>query len=685
MRLSSQTSLAVSLLVASCFVWSTSASAQANIPTFQARWSLQNGSLAWQVKDAHTDQLEMSGRQVSAVIDYGSDAQANLVLKRTVVWPMLRTIPDDTHASLMRQFALPDSPHLSINGSDIQPEKLKRVHFDGQLRLVSELANGVQLTRLLSPAPDEPALIERLILENRSGKPLQFNFAALQKIETTTASAGTHGSYVIQANSPARQGKLKDGGITVLDVVYSARLANEMVYVDVAEQLKKRQSKLHEWRSKLVLETPEPTLNAMFDFAKIRAAESIFATRGGLLHGPGGTRYYAAIWANDQAEYANPFFPYLGDASGVESAINSFRLFAQFMNPDYRPIPSSIIAEGRGYWDGAGDRGDCAMISYGASQFALAQGDAIIAKQLSPLIDWCLEFTRRKRDAAGIIHSDSDELEGRFPAGKANLSTNVLAYGGLIGAMHLTDSTERQQTLRNEAERQRRAIDQYFSAKVGGFDTYRYYEGNDKLRAWIALPLVFGMPERQAGTVDALLSPQLWSANGLLSEAGSKTYWDRSTLYAFRGLMKMGELEKILPYFRYYSNLRLLGEHIPYAIEAWPEGNQRHLSAESALYARTITEGLFGIEPTGLRSFTMTPRLPKAWPSMALKNIRAFGVGTNVNADADDNTQQGLDIITTRNKGGKAGGQRVQVRLYGKTLFDQRWDGKQAIKIQLPE
>jgi len=31
------------------------------------------------------------------------------------------------------------------------------------------------------------------------------------------------------------------------------------------------------------------------------------------MHGPGGGRYYAAIWANDQAEYANPFFPFLGN------------------------------------------------------------------------------------------------------------------------------------------------------------------------------------------------------------------------------------------------------------------------------------------------------------------------------------------------------------------------------------
>ena len=42
------------------------------------------------------------------------------------------------------------------------------------------------------------------------------------------------------------------------------------------------------------------------------------------MHAPGGESYYAAIWANDQAEYVNPFFPYLGYWRGNESAINSF-------------------------------------------------------------------------------------------------------------------------------------------------------------------------------------------------------------------------------------------------------------------------------------------------------------------------------------------------------------------------
>src|SRR6187401_3029599 len=58
--------------------------------------------------------------------------------------------------------------------------------------------------------------------------------------------------------------------------------------------------------------------------------------------------------------------------------------------------------------------------------------------------------------------------------------------------------------------------------------------------------------------------------------------------------------------------------------EAYPEGSQRHLSAESGLYCRIFTEGLFGIRPTGLHSFSFTPRLPDSWSVMSLRHIHAF-------------------------------------------------------------
>lgn len=649
--------------------------AQAAPPAFTPRWQIDGGAIRWQVRDSHRDQLEMSGRQVSAVIDYGSQADGTLLLSRTVVWPMLRTIPDDTHASLIRKFGQEATPAIDIDGQPAAPERLRQVRFDGALTLQSELAPGLVLTRTLTPSPDEPALVERLELANHGKAPRRYRFAALERSETTPSERGTHGAYVVEVRAPAREGVLAPGARVHVDVITSGRLQNEMVYVDGGEALQARARKVAQWRSNLVLETPEPVLDAMFAFSKVRAAESVFATRGGLLHGPGGTRYYAAIWANDQAEYVNPFFPYLGDRAAVQSALTSFGLFARYMNADYKPIPSSIIAEGRGIWNGAGDRGDCAMISYGASQFALAQGDSGTARQLLPLIDWCLEFTRRKRDAQGIVHSDSDELEGRFPAGKANLSTNVLAYGGLQGAARLVASlgdSQRAGELLQEAQQQRGAIERYFGARMGGYDTYRYYDGNEKLRAWIALPLALGINERQHGTVDALLSPQLWTENGILTEAGDKTFWDRATLYALRGLLKAGELERTMPYLRYYSSRRLLGDHVPYAVEAWPEGQQRHLSAESGLYARVVTEGLFGIEAASLRSFTIAPRLPKGWPRMALRHVRAFGAGEQ---------GAGIDIVTTRT----ARGQRVLVRLDGKVLLDQAWDGKAPLLVTLPD
>ena len=66
-------------------------------------------------------------------------------------------------------------------------------------------------------------------------------------------------------------------------------------------------------------------------------------------------------------------------------------------------------------------------------------------------------------------------------------------------------------------------------------------------------------------------------------------------------------------------------------IEAWPEGLTVETSAaESGLYCRIITEGMFGIRPTGFKSFDITPSMPSDWNEMALKSIRAFGKNIDV-------------------------------------------------------
>lgn len=87
----------------------------------------------------------------------------------------------------------------------------------------------------------------------------------------------------------------------------------------------------------------------------------------------------------------------------------------------------------------------------------------------------------------------------------------------------------------------RRAIDAHFGGEVGGYDTYRYYAGNTLLRSWICMPLIVGLKERSEGTVRALLGPELMTDDGLLTQQGSSTFWDRSTLYALRGIYNVGQ------------------------------------------------------------------------------------------------------------------------------------------------
>jgi hypothetical protein len=119
-----------------------------------------------------------------------------------------------------------------------------------------------------------------------------------------------------------------------------------------------------------------------------------------------------------------------------------------------------------------------------------------------------------------------------------------------------------------------------------------------------------------------------------------------------------------------FSQERLLGERIPYVVEAYPEGSMAHLSAESGLYCRVFTEGLFGMLPTGFRSFRLQPRMPEGWKEMALRSIFAFG------------QKQGFDVEVSR----------VEDKLTilvkdghtGETIFNQSFAEGEAVEVMLP-
>jgi hypothetical protein len=619
-----------------------------NLKQQNDRWTIQpDGGIEWRI-DArlpHQDHIEMSGEKVSLWMQYGVDTSGKSNYVRTVVFPTYRLLPQRTIAHMTYNVNDGDLPRFLINDrllktgvynaaiQNDQPEKVISIQQKGIMEITSEIGRDrtILLRRIFFPSVDKPLAIERLVFINTGKQPQKVEMEYLRRETAPGAARTKEGPHrFVVATIDHGEKTIQPGDSATFAISYQAIRGNDATIVpDVAAEETAREKRIDNILALLQLETPDPILNTMFDFAKIRGTESIYNTKAGLMHGPGGLRYYAAIWANDQAEYINPFFAFLGDETGNKSAMNSFRLFARYMNPEYKPIPSSIIDQGDGKWNGAKDRGDMAMIAYGAGRYALAYGNTDSAKVLWPLIEWCLEYLRRNINEDGVVFSDSDELENRFPAGKANLNTSSLYYDALVSAGYLGKllniPSAQLKAYDQQAKQIRKNIETYFGAKVEGFDTYRYYKGNDTLRAWITTPLTVDIYDRKEGTIAALFSPRLWTEDGLASLAGNKTFWDRSTLYGLRGALAAGETEKAMEFLKYYSRRRLLGEHVPYAVEAYPEGNQRHLSAESGLYCRIFTEGMFGMRPTGFNSFNCTPRLPKEWDKMALRNIHSFG------------------------------------------------------------
>lgn len=613
------------------------------------RWSIMPDSqgIIWDASAGlpHEDHLEMSGEKVSCVLRWAVAQDGFFHSEKSLVFPHLRTIPNNTHASMNYRVATDIPSLLSVNGRTLIKEQTESVRINGLVEVKSLWSKSgdyigvgdgktetacIRMTRRIFPSTTLPAVCESFEVENVTADNLLVCIPEFSQVASTDKYAGVDGTYYVcaQIDKPWT-GWLAPREKCSFTVVYQAYRESEAVEVDASKELASRTALVDSLDSSLVLESPDSVLNEMFRFAKIRACESIYRTKGGLMHSPGGESYYAAIWANDQAEYINPFFPFVGYDKGNESALNSFRLFARHINSDYTPIPSSIIAEGEDIWNGCGDRGDAAMIAYGAGRYALASGDPAQARELWPLIEWCLEYCRRNLNSEGVVRSDTDELENRFESGDANLCTSSLYYDALLSASFLGKeigvSRKQTDTYLAQAKSLAVAIERFFGANVSGYETYRYYEGNTLLRSWICMPLIAGLKSRAQGTAKALLGPELMTENGCLTEQGSDVFWDRATLYAFRGILYTGGVDAVLPLLHFYSCRRLLGDHVPYAVEAWPEGSQRHLSAESGLYCRVFTEGLFGIRPTGFKSFTMNANLPRGWNNCTLRHCKAFG------------------------------------------------------------
>ena len=604
------------------------------------RWTVNGShSVQWETSKGelpYTDHIEMSGLRTSVVYYWGVNEKKQFTMDRHLVFPMLRTIPNNTHASWMPRCDVDFLKGMTANNRYMSQEEVRTVTIDGILNVFSTMkgdGNEFEVKRQYFPSTQKAGVCEKYTIKNVGKKKETVRVPSVYNIRTTNQEDGTQGKYALVAHTDFTEDlkKTLEAGESTSFFCYIEAFA---LSADEKRPITEGQAEL-EWRQIFVVKVvednlsfycPDETIQTLFQMSKIRASESIFETQNGLMHAPGGESYYAAMWCNDQAEYVNPFFPFLGYQNGNESAMTTWRCYLKHINPEYKFVPWSIICGGDDVF-GPFDRGDAAMLAYGASRYCLERGDKDIALEVWPLIEWCLEYCHRKLNQHGVVASDADELEGRLPAGDANLCTSSLYYDALISGAFLAEELGKGRqvsvTYRKQAATLRQNIDKFFHAKVEGYDTYRYYEGNDVLRSWICIPLTMGIYDRAEGTLEAMFSPQLWTENGMLSQSGDKIFWDRSTLYGFRGAFAAGYADKALEYLKKFSAIRLLGEHVPYVVEAWPEGGLRHLAAESGLYCRIIIEGLLGFRPTGFRSFTLTPQMPSEWNEYSLYRLCA--------------------------------------------------------------
>ncbi|MEI8121555.1 MAG: hypothetical protein WCI20_05855 [bacterium] len=605
----------------------------------QDRFRITPAGIAWDVTwptgIPHQDHVELSGRRISVILRWAVDSRCCLRLVRQIYWPGLRGRREDVRGYLCREFADDAEPAIVVDGHEerMVALKIKTVVMDGTFTAIHHARCGLQLERRIFPSTEAPALIERWFLTNISQGSLK---VGLGEVDYRRTSQGANGRYRILTRQVPKEVTLAPGEIleTGFAIIAIADGVSEPVF-DLKQEEDRRRSRIGDL-CKVALNTPEPVLNRFFQMCAIRSGESLFDTARGLVHSPGGGDFYGGIWANDQIEYAAPWFGCAGDALTTEATLNACRIFAAAMPADGSAMPGAFDIVDLPSSPG-GDRGDAAMYLSGVSRFLLYLGNANAARELWPALAWTAEYCRRQTTAAGIVASQSDELEGRFSTGTANLNTNCLAYDGYIHAAMIARDlgmTDVGKDLTNRATALALAIESHFGTDVQGWKTYRYHEGCEVLRGWIGLPLAVGLHRRVEGTTGALLSDQLLTEEGIRTQQGSPTTWDRTTFYALKGIVLGGGIAAALPVLMSICRRRLLGDHVPYAWEF--EMGQLHLAAESTLYARLITEGLFGLRAEGIGRALIRPHMPDAWPSMELRGIVVGGVRHDIRVRRSD-------------------------------------------------
>ncbi|MEI7956552.1 MAG: hypothetical protein WCJ66_15405 [Verrucomicrobiota bacterium] len=549
----------------------------------------------------------------------------------------VRSEANNRQKKLLQESGRAADPQLSVNERVVPCLVPTSATFDGMLTLTYPTSEGLAVTRSVYPSMSEAAVIDEWQLRNTSDKPLTLKVPPITKVDAVDEQV-----EIIRSCAGVESIAVNPGGTASFVSSMTAHLTSTPIPVlnSTAAHNERRAVADAAWHGPGRLETPDPQLNLAFTLQKFHVLECPMETLQGIITHNGSLIYAPGVWANDPVEYSSPLFPFFGDAGLNRAGMNMYRIWQNHcIQHGIVPFPGSF--EGPALILTQKERGDDAMVLYGLSKFLLFQGDRAAAAELWPLIEFSAASVLSHTTPDAIVASQTDEMEDRYPTGKANLSTSALAYAGYRQAAHLAKALDKPAAadFNQRADALRKGIEAYFGAEIEGFHTYRYYKDNTTLRGWILLPLAMGISERKDGTVAALLSNKLWpnrmDGADILAESTRPTEWGRETYYALRTLFKAGQTEVALDLTQRVVQTQIFGCKGPY-----PDEDAIDMLCPGSLYPRVFTEGLFGIVPTGLDSFECTPWLPKAWPRMALRDLRAFGHTWDLLVERDGDQQR---------------------------------------------
>ncbi len=621
-------------------------------------WDAARGSMVHVGTEEEPIVLCMQGRKV--VMQVQVDRAAGLSYKAR----FFNLDPDLTNnGRVMAEVGEKSNPAVQVNGRPIRCDIPAAVAFNGMLKVVYPEREGIVATRTVYPSLRNPVVIDEWQLRNVTSKSLKVDFPTSDKVTSATEKTALGWTSQGPASVVVKPG---DTASWVVCLQASAKDQPPQVVEVAAERAARLALSEAAWRGPGRLETPEPLLDQAFALQKLHVLECPIETIKGVIVHNGSLTYSPGIWANDPVEYSSPLFPFFGDAELNRASMGMYRVWLDHCRKSGTvPFPGSF--EGPALKLTQRERGDDAMVLYGLAKFLLFQGDRAAAEEMWPLIEFSAASVLSHTTADGIVASQTDEMEDRYPTGNANLSTSSLAYGGYRLAARLAQSLGKPVAAEfdQRAEVLRKGIESYFGAEMEGFKTYRYYKENTTLRGWILLPLAMGITERQDATVAALMSDKLWphrkQGADILAESTRPTEWGRETYYALRVLFKAGRTEEALDLTRRVVKAQIFGPKGPY-----PDEDAIDMLCPGSLYPRVFTEGMFGIVPTGLTSFECTPWLPAGWPQMALRDVRAFG--------------HAWDLVIERD----GAGQKVTVSAGGRVVFSASGPAGKSYHVTLP-